>query len=212
MFLPNEKFNSPADVRQKVDQTIIRYNGKAFYARHNGDSDKITLYKVEKGTPGENRKGKSLSFDDNSFDFSSPPLGFMNVNESSCIFLSRIPSRRFSSGLAAHSLEGTSLNGQRCNLPFEFPWSDDLRKVIEDEYVPATTILRNYKDKETAWSQAFSRNLAFGFTKTNGLRLFHKHIPIAFYNPRNTGFQPTGSGNFLVDTILHKHGLKSYVA
>jgi hypothetical protein len=215
MFEANEKFSTPADVRQKIDLSIIRYNGKAYYARHNGESNLITLYRVEKKAATQEEivaKSKKVSYTDKNLDYSSPPLGFMNSNENMCIFLSRIPSRRFSSGLVNQSLEGTSLNGQKCSLPFEFPWSDELRKTIEEEYDSALTILKAHNQMKEAWSQAFARNLAFGFTKTNGLRLFHKHIPIAMYNEKHGGFQPTKSNNFIVDSILHNYGIKSYVA
>jgi hypothetical protein len=215
MFEPNEKFNTPADIRQKVDLSIIRYNGKAFYARHNGESNQITLYRVERKADSSAdmvAKAKKVAFNDSKIDYSSPPLGFMNNGMNSCIFLSRIPSRRFSSGLVGQALEGTSLNGQRCSLPFEFPWSDELRRTIEGEYDSALMVLRSHVNMKEAWSQAFARNLAFGFTKTNGLRLFHKHIPIAVYDERRGGFHPTKSDNFLVDSILHKNGIKSYVA
>ncbi len=212
MFAPNEKFFSTNDIRQKIDVSVIRFNGKAYYARHNGESDQITLYRVETQKTEEKTPGKKISYDHPDLDFSSPPLGFMNYTPTNCMFLSRIPSRRFVSGLQGSALECTSLNGQPCNLPFSFPWSDNLRKTIEDEYESAISILNRLKKHESAWSQAFNRSLAFGYTKTNGLRLFHKHVPIAIYNENNKGFEPLKTSNFLVDSILQKNGIKYYHA
>lgn len=211
MFIANEKFSSPIDIRQKVDQTVIRYNGKAFYARHNGESESITLYRVGPKDEDLSERAKKVSYNDPLLDFSSPPLGFMNTEHNTCVFLSRIPSRRFQSGLSMGALEGTTLNGSQCSVPINFPWSDELRCTIEDIYPTAREVLKKNRNNTEPWSQAFSRILAFGFSKTNGLRLFHKHTTIALYE-KGTGFIPVRSVNFLVDTILHKHELKNYAA
>ncbi len=207
------KYANTGDIRQKLNNTIVVYDGTPVYCSNNGESSKIELFGLL--LDGQNRSTyrKTIEYDDPKLSAQSPPIGYINVTADNAIYASRVPSRRFSIGLTRECLEFRSITGTAVNSPIRnWPYNSALDQTIRGVYKRPHIILDElYKpNSEKAWAQAFTRTLAFGFSKQYGLRLFHKNTAIAYYNPKDQKFHPIKNGMLLVDNILVKQGIKSY--
>ena len=210
------KFASAADIRQKVNGTILTYDGVPCYCMNNGDSDKIEVLGLilDKKT-GNSQFRKTIEYNDPLLSIQSPNIGYMNVDNRVAIYLSRVPSRRFTIGLTRECFEFKNILGNSVGSPFgNWPYSEELHKTISNNFESPLNILnRLYNPKlNTAWSQAFSRTLAFGYSEGHGLRVFHKNTPIAYYNPKDKIFCSIKPDAILVENILVKHGIKNYAS
>lgn len=211
MPLKNDvKFSTTADIRQKLNNSVVTYDGVPVYCQSTGESSKLTIYGLIT-KDGKHSLKKEIEYDDDKFVPQSPPLGYINITPNLTYYASRIPARRFSIGLLRDSIEFRNITGQGVGLPFTWPWSEELHNTIINKYpTPVSILERLYKKDAPAWSQAFTRTLAFGYSTQNGLRVFHKNTPIAYYNPTKQKFCPLKDSQSLVENILVKHGIKFY--
>lgn len=213
MFKPDKRFATMDDVVQKIHKTIITYDNKACYANYNPDKNHgdIELHPIKDGYSIRDGNSKIVEYDDPKLLYESPKLGFCNIDGGQCVFLSRIPSRTFSIGLTERVMSCTTLNDTEIGMPFSFPWSTCLKDTIEDIYpLPLEILKAKHKLESKAWSQAFARNFAFAYSEGKGLRLFHNHTPMAFYNTADGCFVPIDDCNGFIESVLHKNGIKTY--
>lgn len=201
------KFASESDIRQKLDSSIIFYDDKPYYLRASGETTVVSLYDLRTG-----KSSLQVEYDDARFTYRSPQVGYVNIGAFACVFVNRVPSRMFKLGLTFNSLSYYSITGQSVKNPISnWPFQDNFADSLENRYPSPSTILNKLgKSKDVAWSQAFSKTLAFGYSTQHGLRLFHKNTPIAYYNPKTSEFKALKEDNILVDRILTKHGIKQY--
>lgn len=207
------KFASTADIRQKLNNSIIMYLDIPVVCTCTGESSKIRIRGLSLNKDGYSDFDKEVEYDDVNLIMQSPPLGYVNNSKTTAIYTSRIPLRQFHIGLTANCVEYRNITGSHHPGLSDWPWSIDLKKTFTNDYPSPIEILdRLYKKGNKAWSQAFSRTLAFGFSEENGLRLFHKNTPIAYYKPKENAFFPIKKESTLVENILMKHGIKNYAS
>lgn len=201
------KFATESDIRQKLDSSIILFDDRPMYTRASGDTTKVSLYNLRTG-----KDQYVVEYDDARFNYRSPVVGYVNVGAFACVFINRIPYRMFKIGLTSNNLSYYSITGQPVKCPISnWPFQPFFADCLENIYPSADTILSKIgKTKDMAWSQAFSRNLAFGYSTAHGLRIYHKNTPIAYYNTKTSEFKAIREDNILVDRILNKYGIKQY--
>ena len=205
------KFATTADIRQKLHNSLVFYNGIPVYCTNNGESSSIKIYGLMLNESENSKFIKEIEYDDPKLNIQSPRIGYVNKTENTVVYLSRIPSRQFHIGLTYNTVEFRTIVGTKAEGFKNWPFIPQLHDSMIDKYPNATNILnRLYKPANKTWSQAFTRTLAFGFSEQSGLKLFHKNTPIAYYNSKDSSFKSIREGSSLVENILIKHGLKSY--
>lgn len=206
-----KKFATTADIKQKINGTIIMYDNIPVYCQNSGDSTRIEVYGLLTDKSDNSIFRKTLEYDDDKFIYQSPRIGYVNKAPNNVVYVSRIPSRQFHLGLTHNILEYRTITGTKTAGFAKWPFVKELHEAIINTYPTALEVLKRlHKVDNTSWSQAFSRTLAFGFSEQNGLKLFHKNTPIAYFNPKKSCFESIREGSSLVENILIKHGIKAY--
>lgn len=205
------KFATTADIRQKLHNSVVMYDGFPVYCTSNGDSSSIKVYGLILNTEGKSKFIKDIEYDDPKLSIQSPRIGYVNKGLDAVVYLSRIPSRQFHIGLTSNTLEIKTIVGTKADGFRNWPFNPQLHDAMTGKYPAAIEILRRlHKPAYKTWSQAFTSTLAFGFSEQSGLKVFHKNTPIAYYNSKESTFKSIREGSSLVENILTKHGLKSY--
>jgi hypothetical protein len=191
-------FYTAADIRMRLDCTIIRYNGKPYYCRSAGEDTFIYLYALT--NVGVHRM--TIDIDDLSLDYSSPPLGFINYGNRA-LYVSRKPHRKQKQGLCTNAALIQNLHGlkeEADNILFSKE-AENMIMGVYPSYHNAHTLCTN----APSVSCAFSRNFAVSSLNGPGdLSLHHKLHRIGRW--KGTAFELTPTYNTpLTRRFLAKH-------
>jgi len=99
-----------ADLAQKINETVCRYNGQPVYVRTSNRRGKLHIYNLHDG----GSEIKEIDHTDPLFDISSIPLGYVQrTNRWSTLDCTRIPIRRVRQGLCATHMRANSPTGKQ---------------------------------------------------------------------------------------------------
>lgn len=169
-------FAGAADLRQKLNNTIIRYDNEPVFCQTDGTHELLFLTKL--GAPKETRF--NVEPDDRRLNYSSPPLGFVNTDRH-CFYVGRVPTRRSVQGLSEGSLQTISLDGTIGPIGNLFH-SPRLGDCIRGKYPTWAEVLKKILAARAAMSIAFDRS--FALRRMDGpeaIALFHRYLPIGEY-------------------------------
>lgn len=164
------------DVRWRLVDTICRYKGEPVYVR-GSQSHMLTIQYLTRG-----RDREIVDYRIPEFDYSAPPLGYMNVDRSAR-YISRVPSRENQKqGLSRIMLQAhDGFDVQNYALTAEF------RSCVLGEH---RTLEQALEDLEQAWeSVAIARHVA--------IRKLGAHALAIDYRGRMVGLREQGRWRLL---------------
>jgi hypothetical protein len=202
--MPMDKtlFATQADIKLRLDNTIIRWKGRPYYCRNSGESYQLMLYQVA------NRQEEAIIVDvgDPLLDFSSPPVGFLNHDEY-CVYYSRVPHRKYKQGLANDSIEVHLLNGQKTR-DYEHQYVSDKKALMfmgsYPSYHYCWDVIHRKPKEVRKISHAFSRNFAIQGGENGCVELYHKMNLIGNYNTDDKYFSLLPTYNVMITKNLLK--------
>lgn len=144
---------SERDISQRLDATVCRYRGHPYYVRYR-DRNLLTLYTLDSGGKKEYL---SIHPNDEDFDISTVPLGYMQFDPNTVVYLSRKPSRMWKQGLSPDGLQIVFHNANIVRYANVTMLCSAFQNMVLDVYPSLNEALselrRSEKDKEIAISR-----------------------------------------------------------
>lgn len=175
-----------ADLSARLDNTICMYEGKPVHVRFEGGN----LLNIR--PLGSRENGKIIPSDDDNFDVSSPPLGYIQSG-SNVVYLTRRPSRIFKQGLCAETIHYATIN-KNPNVRLPSFNSVGMADMISGNYPNVDTAIEKLYRDGTDQEIAISRDVALKLNPK--LRIIY-----VFYKNEEVGFMIEGKKRVLVPSL-----------
>ena len=166
--MPRLNYDTVEDARMRLLNTIVRYAGRPVYIKNISTKRSSTIVITFDDLYDSNEF--TVKLNDNKWDFSSPPLGYTQHDDTMAVYCYRSPERRQAQGLhierVMYARNGEGFNERNSR----YPNYSRLRFPIADDYKPANYWFR-LKDSLRTFEFAISRDLCIS---QNSL-FFHTH-------------------------------------
>lgn len=204
MGIDQTLFASNADLKLRLDNTIIRYKGKPFHCRASGGDDKLSLTRLD----DKETQAINVPADHPDLDISSPPLGFVNYDRT-CVYYSRLPQRKYKQGLSQDGIQVRSLYGTSERNREHPVNSTRLSNTIRGIYTSFHSCFTRATSTSKDYAQAFSRNFALAKVGATGdIHLYHKFTIIGDFDRKKRYFCLKETyNNEYTRRLLRKHGV-----
>lgn len=203
------------DLPQKIDQSVVRYNGMPFWVRCQG-GDNVSLHPIE----DTNSLTQVVSVRDPLFDISSIPLGYVNYRLwKTTVWVTRFPVRKYKQGLTSQNIRTHYFpNLLYSNSNGGWPRSADIlftktfKDSIMDIFPPLENALKGLRgihktQPTTHYSVAVSRDIALVIDEQAIIQVFYKNAYVGWIAP-NDHIVVVNSANglgWIVSKYLSEH-------
>jgi hypothetical protein len=177
------------DLQARLDNTVCRYRGVPYTVRCVG-ANQLNLAPLDKDYPPT-----VIYANDEEFDISSVPLGFVQINKNQVCYISRRPARIYKQGLSPESViieyisKDARINNEgRFNI-FTKPFSD----MVLEKYPPLLEVLKGLPTIDVPIEVAVSRDVALQYDPV-------LKISYVYYKIDKVGFIMNGTKKVIVPT------------
>lgn len=158
MPIDHRRYTSPADVRMRLDGTVIRYGGIPVFAEARPDMN-VRVREVL------SEKVYTVDSSDENLDISSPPLGYCNLEATDNLwYITRVPFRQQKQGLHLHSMSYKRPGDIETRRISGWPDTEGLHNMIVGKY-PTLSQSIDYvrRNGNSGSGRAFDRRFALGY-------------------------------------------------
>lgn len=185
-------------LRGRLCETVVRHKGEPAFIYNITDNRHVVFSYL--GEEIENKK--TASFKSRYFDFSSPPLGYMNL-QGRAYYVMRIPRRRWKQGIDRYSLTTvfpSSEKGLGSRFPEGHLRSLEFKKCIKGEFPSMEEALKQVENSRGD-SVAFSRGVAIRKSPKGNIVLDYKGREIGWQAGTDTFSLNRKYGGMLKETL-----------
>lgn len=173
----------PNDISQKMAESIFKYQGRPYYVRHSG-GNKIDLYELQNAT---GHIVYTIKYDDDGLDFSSIPLGYVNLKPYvAVVYLTRVPVRKVKQGINTSNTKMNSLPGslkKGYNMTSTL-FSEGFVNMAIEKYPSLEESLEKLRKKDSKSGEvAISRSIALMIDEQDIIKVFYKNEYVGWIQP-----------------------------
>lgn len=200
------------DLSQKIGNTVCMYGNEPVFVEVLGRGNNIRIYFL-----GKENQFKEITTDDENFDISSPPLGYMKDRGNRVFYLTRSPVRRSRQGLDHRSLKARRIpildnNGQKISLdPYgvnDVFHDPGFYNMVTNRYPPVDlaidNLVRQHKENpEKHYEEAISRQFGLTINQVGIINVFLKNELVGWIPPNSLTVQvPSSEKGWVISKYL----------
>ncbi len=189
-------FETPQELQQKMDKTLIRYKEKFVYCDYlEGGSFYLNLIKLPIPTKILSQfyaRGHFLLIEtqkvhssDINLNFATPELGFLNLKHNS-IYISRRSHVQYHHSLTVRSLNIKNIDGNAdIRIPSIDFFHDYFYPMLSNNYGSLDRTIHQLISQNDILSQAFHKRYALKKTELNLIHVYMCSKPIGYIQPKH---------------------------
>lgn len=171
----------PKDIPQKIGESIFRYKGFPYYCRDAG-GNRLALYNLW-NIQGE--YVQMIDYQDKDFDFSSVPLGYVNVKDYVCVaYIMRTPVRKVKQGINNHNTKYYNLPGVKpCGGLNYVLFSKAFTDMVMDKYPSLEEAMTKLRKLQEPGGIAITRSIALSIDEQDIIKVYYKNQYVGWIQP-----------------------------